>query len=98
MEEARSGRAPRQYERAQRLKIAVEIVDLVFQPLNLRVGHLQTPARVLGLVGKAEVGAEIEQIILNAREHSVEALVLSARTEARKPDGRVGLVERAVCL
>src|SRR4029453_6743423 len=98
MQKARSGRSPRQDERAQRIEVAVELVDLPFQSLDLRVGHLQSPARIFGLVGKAEGGPEIEQTVLKARENGIKRFKPLPCVEAREPDGRVGLVESAVNL
>jgi hypothetical protein len=89
--------APRQYEGAQRFERAVQLVDLAFEPRNLRIAHLQAFAPILGLVGKAKIGAEVEQIVLNAREHGVERLIV-ARMQARKTDDGVGLVQCAVGL
>ena len=84
--------------RARCRKLAVESVDLAFQPRDLGVGHFEPTARVLGLVREAEIGAEIEQIVLNAREHGVEDGMTLSGMEARNADRRVGLVERAIGL
>jgi hypothetical protein len=88
----------RKLEGAQGLKLAVERVDLAFQPRDLGVGHFEPAARVLGLVGETKIGAEIEQIVLNAREHGVEGGMALSGMEARNADGGVGLVERAIGL
>ena len=57
-----SGRAARQYERTQRMKLRVERVDGVLERLNLRRRDAQDRARrFVRLARDAEVGAEIEQ-------------------------------------
>src|SRR5262245_3458019 len=95
VQEACRWRASRKHEGAQRLKLAVENVDLAFEPLDLRIRHRQSPARILAIVGVAELGAEIEQIVLDARDHSVERLV-RLRMQPGKAYCGVGLIERAV--
>ena len=81
MQETCRRRAARKHEGAQRLKLAVQRIDLAFEPLDLRIAHRQPPAGVFALVGVAKLGAEIEQIVLDAREHGVERWIGAAGME-----------------
>ena len=65
---------------------------------DLGVGHLQASARVLALFGITEIGAEIEEVVLDAREHGIERGMAASRMEPRQADRGVGLIERAVGL
>src|SRR5262249_49490523 len=47
------------------------------------------------LVGRAQVGAEVEQIVLNARQHGVD-LRVGAGGEPRKADGGIDFIHGAV--
>src|SRR5262245_41482451 len=98
MKETRGGRAARQHEGAQGLKLCIERIDLPLQPLNLGIPHLQATARVLALVGVTEIGAEIEKVVLDAREHGIERGMAAPRMEPRQADCGIGLIERAVGL
>ena len=93
-----AGEPPGSTNERKRLKLAVERIDLAFQPRHLRIAHLQSAARILGLVGEAKIGAEIEQIVLDAREHGIERGHAVAGMQAGEADGGVGLVERAIAL
>src|SRR6476646_10931979 len=95
VQEACRLRSARKHEGAQRLKLAVQSVNLAFEPLDLRIRHRQSPPRVLAFVRVAELGAEVEQIVLDARDHGVERVVQS-RVQPRKAYCGVGLIERAV--
>ena len=67
-------RAARQHEGAQRRELGVERVDLVLRAASpARLDGEPLAARALALVGRAEVGAEVEQIVLDARQHGVDA-------------------------
>ena len=71
----RRGRAARQHEGAQRLELGVHRVDLVLEPLDLCIAHAQRRSRALldvAALRHGEVGAEIEQVVLDARQHGVE--------------------------
>src|SRR5262249_14851546 len=62
----RSG-AARQHERGERGHLLVEAVDLLLQPRHLGIADAQPL-----MPGQAEIGAEIEQVVLNARQHGVD--------------------------
>ena len=92
------GTAAGQHERAQRGETGVELVDLAFEPVDLRLGDGEPrAARALAGrdVGVAHIGLDVEQVVLDARERRVECLV-GTDVQPREPDDRVGLVERAV--
>ena len=73
MQIGRGGRAAGEHEGAQRRKLGIERVDLVLQPLHLLgVDGEPLAARPLALVGRAEIGGEIEQVVLDARQHGVD--------------------------
>ena len=56
---------------------ALSSIDLPLQPLHLRVGHGH--ARAAGtLFRKAEIGLDVEQVVLDARQHGVERAVAAA--------------------
>src|SRR5882757_457737 len=95
--------ATRQDEGIQRLKVGVHGVDLFLQPLDLRGHDAQRLLAALALAfGRAEIGAEIEQVVLEAAEHGIglgEPLAAqhgAGDRAARQPDDRIGFVGRAV--
>ena len=55
-------------------------------------------AKRLAVVGRGEVGAEIEQIVLHAGEYRVECGMRRCGVQPRQADAGVGLVDRAVGL
>jgi hypothetical protein len=66
--------ASRQHEGAQRSKFAIEGIDLALETDNLRPDDAQGgPGLLAFILREAEVGADIEQLVLNAGEHGVEA-------------------------
>src|SRR5690625_717155 len=96
MEMRRQRAAPRKHEAPERFQMPVHGVDLGFEPEHLRLDDAKR--RVFGLfirrhVRPAEIGAKIEEIILNAGKRLVE---IARSVEARKADGRIGLVHRAI--
>ena len=70
------------------------MIDLLLQPLHLRVGDGHTGAAG-ALRRQAEVGFDVEQIVLNACQHGIEGVV-GAGVEPRQAEHRVDLVQRAV--
>ena len=61
---------------------------------TMRSGSIRRRAPV---VGRRQVGAEVEQVVLDARQHGVE-LRQGAGVQAGEADAGVGLVDRAVGL
>src|SRR6185503_7590695 len=86
VEETCRRRAAGKDEGTQGLKLAVQRVNLAFEPLNLRIAHGEPPAGILALVGVAKLGAEIEQIVLDAGEHGIEDWIGAAGMDAGKAD------------
>src|SRR5438477_179487 len=88
-------RAARQDEGPKRRQLLVERVDLLLEPRDLDLGHREPRAAgTLALLGRAEIGAEIEQVILDAYQHGVDG-GRPGRVQARKSDRGVGLLRRA---
>ena len=75
-------RAARQHEGIERREFRVHRVDLVFQPLDLRVDNAQRAFAAAAAFRHAEIGAEVEQIVLDARQHVVE---LAAGMQPHQP-------------
>ena len=93
VEEGRGGPAARQDEGVERLQRRVHGVDLGLEPGHLARLDAQR-VRVVGIgAGAAEVGAEVEQIVLDPRQHRVGG---GLGVQAREADRGVGLVDRAV--
>ena len=66
-------RSARQDERAQRIEPRVERIDRALERLHLRRRDAQRRARrFMRLAWQAEVGAEIEQIVLDARQRRLD--------------------------
>ena len=90
-----------QHERAQWREVLVELVDLIFQPHRLGFDHPQ--ARMLGrflavALGHAQIGAKIEQVILDARQHVADRGRRRAQVQPRDANDRIGLIDGAVGL
>lgn len=67
------GRAGRQHEGFQRFQVGVEAIYFLLQPLHLGIDDAQRlVAQVLAGVGGAQVGAEVEHVVLYALENGVE--------------------------
>ena len=78
----------------------IERIDLPFQPLDLGGND---PQRLLPLLDaalrRAEIGPEIEQIVLDQPQHLVERRKSGLRqVQPHHADDRVGLVDRAIGL
>ena len=72
MQPRRGLAAAGQDEGLERLQLGVHGVDLVLEPLDLRGHDAQRRSLALALAfGRAEIGAEIEQVVLDARQHGV---------------------------
>src|SRR5579864_8296351 len=89
------GRAARKNEGIERRQIGVHRVDLVLEPLDLRGDNTQRLSAALATLGRAQIGAEIEEVVLNTRKH-VEGLTLGV--EPGQTDRGIGLVDRAESL
>ena len=81
--------AGRGIERTER---RVQAVDLAFQALHLDRLHAQHALLVRIVARPAEVGAEIEQVVLDARKHGVRD---GFGVQPGEADHGVGLVDRA---
>src|SRR5690606_5072233 len=82
---------------AQRAQPLVDGVDIGFEPLDLLLDDAQRlVAQLLAGVGRGKLGAEVEQIVLDAAEHRVEFRMRVLRVQPRQPDAGIGLVDRAV--
>ena len=78
----------------------VHRVDLRLQPVHLGLRHAQgRPFRIV-LVRRAQVGAQIEQVVLDAREHGVGRPVVvhpvALSVTPREAEDAVAFVDRAV--
>ena len=72
MQPGRGLAAARQDEGFERLELGIHGVDLVLQAFDLRGDDTQRLLAALALaLGRAQVGAEIEQIVLDAGQHGV---------------------------
>jgi hypothetical protein len=94
MQISRGRGASRQNERLQRRKGGVEIVDLLFDPGDLRVGDGQ-PRAARPLFREAEIGLDVEQVVLDARQRAVERRVGGAM-QPDQADGRIDLIQGSV--
>ena len=90
-------RAPsRQDEGSQRLELVIEPVDLGLEPIDLRRGDREPrAARPLALAGRGEIGADVEQVVLDARQRRVERGILRGMQPGDADHG-IRLIERAV--
>src|SRR5215469_7571665 len=88
------GRPARQNERIERPQRSVHRVDLALEALDLRSDDTQGPRTTATLFGGAQIGAEVEQVILDAVEHLVGCRI---GVEPGDPDRCIGLVDGAVC-
>ena len=72
MQSSRNLAAARQDERGERREFGVHGVDLFFKSFDLARHDAQGALATLALaLGRAEIGAEIEQVILDAAQHGV---------------------------
>jgi len=96
MQISRRRAAAREDKGSQRRKLGIKPVDLAFEPGHLRLRHREPrAARPPALAGRAQIGADVEEIVLDARERGIERRVI-AGMEPRDSERGIGLVERAV--
>jgi hypothetical protein len=87
-----SSAEPGQHEGRQRLKRGVALIDRCFEPGGLRLLQAERLDLETGALRPAKVGADVEQIILNAGQDGTHRF----RDMARGPaDKGVGLIDRA---
>ncbi len=99
------GRSAGQDERIERRKIGVELVDRRLELIDLAHDDAQRRTRRLLTFDRlrfwrAEIGAEIEQIVLDAFQHRVDQGQIAVRRrrcgEARESDRAIGLINLAI--
>ena len=90
---AAARRAAGQDEGGERGEIGVHGVDLPFQPRHLRFDDAQPLAA--GLVGRGEVGTEVEEVVLDAAEHGVEPVRQRRLVQTGESDMGVEFVDGA---
>ena len=77
----------------ERRQSRVHRIDLAFKTLGLRRDDAQRSGAPSAIFRRAQIGAEVEEVVLNAAEHLVGRRI---GVKPRDPDGRVGLVDGAV--
>src|SRR5712691_7147480 len=97
MEVGGSGAAAGQDERIERTQGGIHLVDLALEPRDLRRDDAQCPRRLVPwrappLFGRAQIGAQIEQIVLDARQHLIG---LAVGMKPRQSDRGIGFIDRA---
>ena len=91
----RQRRAAGQDEGIERLEIGVQPVDLLLQPLDLGGDDPERfPGHCLAGVRRGEIGAEVEEVVLDAGQHRAE-FGLVAGMQHGEPERRIGLVDGA---
>ena len=87
-----------QDEGPQRVEFGVQLIDLAFQALDLRRDDPERCiARVLTIVGHAEISPEIEQVILDSCQHGIERRKLfGCGVQAGKAGNGIGFIDGAV--
>src|SRR5262249_27734740 len=85
-----------QDERLEWSKICIEPVNLRLQPRDLSIGHGE-PRTAWALFGKAEIGLDIKQIVLDTAKRSIERFVASD-VQTDQANHSIDLVDRAVGL
>ena len=91
-------RAAWQDKAAQRCQTFVDLVDFGFKPFDLARGDPKRAFRAPSIFGRAEVGAEIEEIVLNTAQCCIQFLVRTGAGDfdADKTDHGVGFVDCTV--
>jgi hypothetical protein len=84
-----------QHEGFQRLKLRIHRIDFPFQPLDLGIDDTQGRIRRVFLLRRAQVGAQIEQVVLNAHQHRI-GHGIAGGVQSGDADHRVGLVDGAI--
>ena len=82
------------------MELRVERVDGVFERLNLRRRDAQDRARLfVRLHWDAEVGAEVEEIVLDSRQHRLDrevgCIACILRRKQREADGAIRFINVA---
>ena len=96
--QVRSGGTPaREHERAQRRELGVHLVTALLEPGRLLGGDPQALAFGIRVLGRRDVGADIEQVILDALQPGEKARRHVGDRE-RDSDLRVALIHRPVRL
>jgi hypothetical protein len=80
-----------QYEACQGWQSGIHRSDFRFQPDRSGVGHAQP---ITTFARHREVGTDIEQIVLDARQHGIHRRHI-ANHEAQDAYGGIGLIHRA---
>ncbi len=81
------------HEAGQRRERRVDVIDPLLEPGHLGRGDAQ---RAFDPVRSGEIGAKVEQVVLDPQQHRVDQLRLPAEVYPRHADGGVGLVHVAV--
>ena len=97
---AAAGWPPGKHEGAQGFERGIEFVDLGFEPRRLGGNDAQgLVAQVLAGIGHAKIGAQIEEVVLDAGQHGIElGEIRRAGVKPGDADRRIGLVHRAIGL
>src|SRR5262245_40039627 len=96
MQIGRGGATAGQDERLEWSKICIDPVNLRLQPRDLSIGHRE-PRTTWTLFGKAEIGLDIEKIVLDTAKRSIERFV-AFDMQAYQANHSIDLVDRAVGL
>ena len=82
-----------QDEGFERFQAFIHRIDFRFQPVHLGLGNAQRAFGLSSPFGSAQVGAKIEQVVLDAAQHGV---VFAAGVQPGAPNHPVGFVHGAV--
>ena len=82
MQVGRSGTSARKHKTIQRLEFRIESVDLIFQPRDLFFRDSQQRLFRAGLLRPAQIGAHVEQIVLDVPQ---QLKYLGVRRRASSP-------------
>jgi len=85
-------RTSRQDERVERCQFPIHGIDLTLEPFDLRVGD---PQATVIVPPTAEIGTQIEQVVLDARQYSIGTLI---DMKADNADHGIQFVDRPVSL
>ena len=77
------------FERPER---DVQTIDLLLQALDLGRLHAQRVCCIRIVTRAAQVGSEVEQIVLDPRQHRIRSRI---GVQSRQPDDGIGLVDGA---
>src|SRR5262245_60594893 len=96
MQIGRGGATAGQDERLEWSKICIDPVNLRLQPRDLSIGHRE-PRTTWTLFGKAEIGLDIEKIVLDSAKRGIERFV-AFDMQADQANHSIDLIDRAVGL